>query len=130
MNWIDDNVALGGWLDSERHATLQEGSIDLVIDARMLFRRKSSNPFQFEPIADRILRAGDVLVATSNLQAKALVHCVWGKDRTPFVASVYVSKKLAIPLGQAYEFVKLKHPHTVVHQDWIELLQSRGYPAH
>ena len=130
MDWIDDNVALGTWLDSERHAGLQKGSIDLVIDARMLFRRKSWKPFDFEPRVDRILRAGDVLLATSNLQAKALVHCVWGKDRTPFVVSVYVSKKLAIPMGKAYELVKLKHPQTVVHQDWIELLQSSGYLAH
>ncbi len=129
MDWIDDNVALGTWLDSERHARLQEGSIDLVIDARMLFRKRSLKLFEFEPIVDKILRAGDILLATSNLKAKTLIHCVWAKDRTPFVASVYVSKKLGIPIAKAYELVKSKHPQTVVHQDWIELLQSGGSPT-
>ncbi len=50
MDWVDNFIAIGDWLDSEKIAELQEKSIDLVLDARTLFRRRGNNPFEFEPI--------------------------------------------------------------------------------
>ena len=126
MDWVDNYIAIGDWLDSENVAELQEKNIDLVLDARTLFCRKGNSPFEFEPIPEKILRAGDILVALSDLKAKILVHCVWGKDRTPFVAMIYVSKKYGKSYEKAYEDIKELRTQAVYHLDWVEQLQHYG----
>lgn len=40
MDWIDDNIAVGNWIDAEEVAERKEKGVDLVLDARALFRRK------------------------------------------------------------------------------------------
>ena len=126
MDWVDNYIAIGDWLDSENVAELQEKNIDLVLDARTLFCRKKNNPFEFEPIPEKILRVGDLLVALSDMKAKILIHCIWGIDRTPFVAMIYVSKKYDKSYEEAYEDIKALRPQATYHLDWIKQLQHYG----
>ncbi|MDD1756136.1 MAG: dual specificity protein phosphatase family protein [Methanomassiliicoccales archaeon] len=124
MNWIDDFVAVGGLDDAFSINDLKEGDIDLIIDARTLFDGISG--VNITPIVEKLLKAGNMLVALSMFNAKVLIHCLAGIDRTPFVAMIYVSKKYGMPYKDAYEFVKRKNPHTVFHWDWVEMLGPRG----
>lgn len=134
MDWIDENIAVGSWIDAEKVAERKEKGVDLVLDARALFRRKKGvNPFGMEPFPDKVLRAADMLVALSaykNLKGygvpKILIRCLWGVDRTPFVAAVYVNQKYNKPLADAYRFVASKHPQTKFHWDWIEMLNREA----
>jgi hypothetical protein len=132
MDWIDDNIAVGSWLDAEEVAERKEKGVDLVLDARALFHKKKGlNPFEFEPIPDKVLRAADMLVALSNYKnskghgiPKILIRCIWGVDRTPFVATVYIKQKYDKTWDDAYKYVAVKHPQTQFHWDWIETLNA------
>jgi protein-tyrosine phosphatase len=123
MNWIDDFVAVGGLEDAFSTHDIKEADIDLIVDARTLF----DDFFEMNkrPIVNKVLKAGDLLVALTKLDAKILVHCLAGIDRTPFVAMVYISKKYDMPYKEAYEFVKKKNPPTVFHWDWVKMLGER-----
>jgi protein-tyrosine phosphatase len=123
MNWIDDFVAVSGWEDALSIDDLKEADIDLIIDARTLFDGVSG--INMMPIVDKVMKVGDMLVALTKFNAKVLVHCFVGIDRTPFVAMVYVGKKYDMSYKDAYEFVKKKNPHTVFHWDWVEMLGTR-----
>jgi hypothetical protein len=130
MDFIDDFVALGSWLDAEAVAELKEERVDLVVDARTLFRRKETHrgigglfaPLEYEPIVDKVLRMGDLLLAISNHNARMLVHCVWGMDRTPFVSMVYYAKRYSLSYELAYQAIAAKHPQTKYHWDWVKML--------
>ncbi len=121
-NWIDSFVAVGGLEDAFSVHDLRKADIDLIIDARTLF--DETLEAGKKPILDKIIKAGDMLVAITEYKPKVLVHCLLGIDRTPFVAMVYVSKKYDTSYKDAYEFVKKKHPHTVFHWDWVEMLRA------
>ncbi len=123
MDWIDENVAVGGWVDAWRYRVMKREDVDLIVDARTLFHRV---PWygKREPYIDRVQRAAEILVSTSSLGAKVLVRCRWGKDRTPFVAMLYVSKRYDMTLMKAYELVKQKRPRTRMHLDWVRLVEE------
>jgi hypothetical protein len=120
MNWIDQYVAVGGWKSVFFIDNLKKEDIDLIIDARTLFDLPHGNPKK--PIVKKILKAGDMLEALTHFNAKVLIHCTEGIDRTPFVAMVYVSKKYDMSYKEAYELVKEKRPETIFHWDWVEML--------
>jgi protein-tyrosine phosphatase len=123
MNWIDEFVAVGGWKDVFFVDDLKEADIDLIIDARTLFYPIYGS--EKTPLVNKVMKAGDMLVALTELEAKVLVRCHEGIDRTPFVAMVYVSKKYNKSYKDAYAFVKKKRPQTVFHWEWVKLLDKR-----
>ncbi len=108
MDWIDSNVAVGSLLDAEEVVTLLKKDVDLIIDARLCF---THSPIM--PIAENVMIHANLLHVLSKQGARTLIHCVWGIDRTPFLAMVYYAYKNVIPYQNAYEIVKSKHPGTV-----------------
>ena len=121
MNWIDEFVAVGSILDVERVSELKEENIDLIIDARIAFTKGMITT----PITPKIMRLAGILVELSKLEVKTLIHCVFGIDRTPFLAMVYVSKKYSVSYEEAYSRVKEMRPETIFHWDWAELLKRK-----
>ena len=119
MDWIDTNIAVGSLLDAEEVVTLLRKDVDLIIDARMCFTHP---PIQ--PIVDNVITSANFLRVLSEQDARTLIHCVWGVDRTPFLAMVYYAHKNGLSYQNAYEYVKSKHPSTVFHWDWVKLLPS------
>lgn len=75
------------------------------------------------PVINKILKAAKLLVGLSNLDAKILIHCLVGIDRTPFLAMVYVSKKYKMDYDAAYKFIAEKNPNTRCHWDWVNFLK-------
>ncbi|MDD1770990.1 MAG: dual specificity protein phosphatase family protein, partial [Methanomassiliicoccales archaeon] len=61
----------------------------------------------------------------SKQNAKVMIRCRQGKDRTPLVAAAYVSRRYGMPLKEAYELVKKKRKRTKYHWDWLEMLEKR-----
>ncbi|MHC1681043.1 MAG: dual specificity protein phosphatase family protein [Methanomassiliicoccales archaeon] len=123
MNWIDKYVAVGSWKSVFLIDNLKNEDIDLIIDARTLFDVAHGRPKK--PLVNKVLKAGDMIEALTHFDAKVLIHCTEGIDRTPFLAMVYVSKKYDMPYREAYEFVKSKRPETIYHWDWMEMLGER-----
>jgi predicted protein tyrosine phosphatase len=123
MNWIDESIAVGDLIEANNIQLLIKEDIELIIDARTLFQSPPFNPLQQEPRVNKILKAAGLLISLSNLNAKVLIHCLIGIDRTPFLAMVYISKRRDMPYKDAYEFVKQKRPQTVFHWDWVEQLE-------
>lgn len=121
MDWIDDTVAVGSLLDAEEVVALIRKDIDLIIDARLCF----TSPPNCQPIVDKVRRSAHLLYVLSGDDAKVLVHCVWGVDRTPFLAMLYYAYKYGTTYDVAYAAIKEKHPNTVIHQDWVELISKR-----
>ena len=119
MDWIDTNIAVGSLLDAEEVVTLLRKDVDLIIDARMCFTHP---PIQ--PIVDNVITSVNLLQVLSEHGARTLIHCVWGIDRTPFLAMVYYAQNNGLTYQSAYEYVKSKHPGTVFHWDWVKLLPS------
>jgi protein-tyrosine phosphatase len=117
VDWIDSNVAVGSLLDAEEVVDLIRKDVDLIIDARLCFSH-----ITVQPIAKNMMTSAEFLRVLSEQGARTLIHCVWGVDRTPFLAMVYYAHKNELSYQSAYEYVKSKHPSTVFHWDWINLL--------
>ncbi len=111
MDWIDEYVAVGGWRD----IFLRNHGI-YVVDIRALFYG------MVEPLVDEVHMAVDRIVALSNQNRRILVRCLEGRDRAPFIAMVYVSRRYGLPYEKAYELVKQRRPRTVFHWDWVDML--------
>jgi predicted protein tyrosine phosphatase len=127
MNWIDETIEVGDLVDANNIQLLTKEDIEFIIDAMTLFKSVPLHPLQQEPRIDKILKAADLLIALSSLNAQVLIHCLMGVDRTPFLARVYISKKHGMPYKDAYSFVKKKRPQTVFHWDWVE--QPERFPV-
>lgn len=122
MDWIDDTVAVGDWIDgfsARRH--LCEG-IDLIVDSRTLFTRNII-PGSRTPLVDRLMHAQTQLVDLSLLKAKVLIYCNRGRDRSPFTAMLYVSKRYGLSYREAYALVKSKRRETAFHWDWVRSVE-------
>jgi predicted protein tyrosine phosphatase len=117
VDWIDSNIAVGSLLDAEEVVTLMKKDVDLIIDARLCFTH-----FPIAPIAENVITSSNLLRVLSEHGARTLIHCVWGIDRTPFLAMVYCACKNGWSYQRAYEYVKSKHPGTIYHWDWIDIL--------
>ncbi|OGD45646.1 hypothetical protein A3K70_00905 [Candidatus Bathyarchaeota archaeon RBG_16_48_13] len=125
MHWIDQWIGVGDLIDANYVAELREQDVDFIVDARTLFESAHVG-FHHEnrPVPSKILKAARLLVALSDLDAKILIHCLEGIDRTPFLAMVYVSRKYKMNYEAAYKFVAEKRPSTRYHWDWVKLLES------
>jgi hypothetical protein len=121
MEWIDDKVAVGGRLDAFLLGRLRTNAIDLIIDARVFFDKDYGDK---QPLLDKIKRAVDALILLTEREQKVLVRCNRGRDRSPFMAMIYISKKYGKSYREAYELVKEKRPRTVYHWDWVERLEK------
>ena len=125
MNWIDNCIGVGDIIDAYYVDALREQGVDFIVDARTLFETVHVGFLdENSPVPGKILKAAKLLVALSDLDAKILIHCLAGINRTPFLAMVYVSKKYKMDYEAAYKFVAEKRPNTRYHWDWVELLGS------
>lgn len=121
MKWVDDMVAVGNWADARDVDGLRREGVDFIVDARALFTQ-SLLQFDKVPLVKEVLRAANLLVAISSLKPKVMIRCYHGRDRSPFVAMIYVSKKYDMTYKDAYDFVRQSVPRTVYHWDWVKML--------
>jgi hypothetical protein len=127
MDWIDDTVAVGNLIDGvSEHRHRQEG-VDIIIDARVLFTQ-STLPFRRTPIMESLLMARNRLVDISPLKPKVLIFCNRGRDRSSFVAMLYVSKRYGMSYQEAYKMVRSKRKQTAFHWDWVEVMERAKPP--
>jgi protein-tyrosine phosphatase len=125
LNWIDNCIGVGDIIDAYDVDDLRKQGVDFIVDARTLFETVQVGFIdENRPVPGKILKAAKFLVTLSDLDAKILIHCLVGIDRTPFLAMVYVSKKYKMDYKAAYKFVAEKRPNTRYHWDWVELLES------
>ncbi len=122
MDWIDETIAIGNWIDAHCVRILRNEKIDLIIDSRALFTKPSN--FRNEPNSERVIRAAEILLELSKLKVKVLVFCRHGKDRSPFIVALYYSKKHEVSIDEAYKLIRSKRPRTVFHPEWVEMLGS------
>jgi ribosomal protein S24E len=120
MDWIDETIAIGSWFDAHCVRILRKEKIDLIIDSRALFTKPTN--FRNEPSSERVIRAAETMVELSKLKVKVLVFCRHGKDRSPFLAMIYYSKKYGMSIDEAYQLIRSKRPRTVYHPEWVEML--------
>ncbi len=126
MNWIDNYIGVGDLIDANNVDDLRKRGVDFIVDARTLFETVRVGFLEeHRPVPDKILKASRLLLALSDLDAKILIHCLVGVNRTPFLAMVYVSKKYKMNYEEAYRFVAEKRPNTRIHWDWVRMLESR-----
>ncbi len=67
-------------------------------------------------------RSADLVLTLAKQGTKVLVRCREGKDRSAFVAMVYVAKRYGLSYKEAYEKVRTKRLITVYHWDWVAML--------
>ncbi|MDD1743427.1 MAG: dual specificity protein phosphatase family protein [Methanomassiliicoccales archaeon] len=123
MDWIDETVAIGSWIDARCVRILKREKIDLIIDSRTLFSKKSGMGSN-EPDLDGVYRIVRLMMELAKLNAKVLVFCRHGKDRSPFLVTVYFSKKYGVPCEEAYRLIMSKRSRTVYHPEWVQMLGS------
>jgi hypothetical protein len=122
MNWIDETIAIGSWMDARCVRNLKREKIDLIIDSRTLFFRKPGT-LRNEPRIDMLEKAVEMLIELSSLKAKVLVFCRHGKDRSPFLVMAYFSKKHGVSCDEAYQRIKSKRRRTIYHPEWVKMLR-------
>ncbi len=123
MDWIDETVAIGSWIDARCVRILKREKIDLIIDSRTLFSN-SPGKLSNEPDLERVCRMAELMIEFANLKARVLVFCRHGKDRSPFLVAVYLSQKHGVPYDEAYRIIMDKRTRTVYHPEWVERLGS------
>lgn len=119
MNWVDECIAIGNIVDANNVVLLRKENIDLIINVRTEFAFDFSE-MSYTLIYDRVKKIAILLTALSNLNAKVLVHCLEGIDRTPFIVMLYIAQKDSMTLKDAYDIVKQKRPETRFHWKWVE----------
>jgi Dual specificity phosphatase, catalytic domain len=121
MDWIDETVAIGSWMDAYCVRKLRREKIDLIIDSRTLFFRKFGTS-RNEPRIDLVEKAAEMMIELSGIKVKVLVFCNHGKDRSPFLVMVYFCKKNGISCDEAYQLIKGKRKRTIYHPEWVKIL--------
>ncbi len=58
-----------------------------------------------------------------NSKGKILVHCKYGKSRSPAIVIAYIMQKFNVPFDKAYRFVKLKRPIIEPNPGFLEELK-------
>jgi hypothetical protein len=119
MDWIDDTVAVGDWFDGFSAQRRRHEGIDLIIDSRVLFT-KSVFSFKRTPLVEMMLRTRDQIVGVVPFHPKILIFCNRGRDRSTFVAMLYVKKRYSLGYQEAYEMVRSKRKQTTYHWDWVK----------
>jgi protein-tyrosine phosphatase len=122
LNWVDENVAIGNFLEANDVHLLREKNIDLIIDVRTAFNTNARFEFLLHRKilnSERAQKISILLTALFNLKSKVLVHCLEGVDRTPFVVMLYVAQKYGMTFKDAYYLVKQKRPQTRFHWRWV-----------
>jgi protein-tyrosine phosphatase len=121
MDWIDDTVAVGNWIDGVSAQRRRNEDVDLIIDSRVLFT-KSIIPDRRLPLVEKLLQTSNWLVEISSQRPRVLIYCNQGRDRSAFVAMLYVSKRYGISYQKAYGLVKSKRKQAVFHWEWAEAI--------
>jgi hypothetical protein len=122
LNWIDESVAIGSFIEANNVNLLRKENIDLVIDVRTAFNSNAFFEFLFRKQIlnnEKAKKISVLLNALFSLKAKVLVHCLQGVDRTPFIVMLYVAQKYNMSYKDAYYFVKQKRPQTRFHWHWV-----------
>jgi protein-tyrosine phosphatase len=119
LNWVDDCVAIGNLVDANNVDLLRKENIDLIIDVRTAFDLDFSE-MSYTLVCERAKKITILLTALSSLEAKVLVHCLEGIDRTPFMVMLYIAQKYNMTYKEAYDLVKQKRPNTRFHWKWVE----------
>lgn len=123
LNWIDESVAIGNLIEANNVSLLRRESIDMVIDVRTAFNANAHFEFlvgRHILNSKRAMRISILLSSLFSLEAKVLVHCLEGIDRTPFVVMLYVAEKYGMNHKDAYYFVKQRRPQTRFHWRWVK----------
>ena len=121
MDWIDDTVAVGNWIDGVSAQRRRHEDAHLIIDSRVLFT-KSIIPDRRLPLVDKLLKTSNWLAEISSQRSRVLIYCNRGRDRSAFVAMLYVSKRYGISYQEAYGLIKSKRKQTVFHWEWVEAI--------
>ncbi len=129
MDWIDDNVAVGNWRDAYSWRRLKKEGVDVIVDVRPFFDQRYGK-YDRKPNVPKVERSADLVLMLAKQGTKVLVRCREGKDRSAFVAMVYVAKRYGLSYKEAYEKVRTKRLITVYHWDWVAMLPVlEGHPA-
>jgi predicted protein tyrosine phosphatase len=123
MEWIDDTVAIGSWVDHRAHERQKREGIELSMNARCFFDQTFFSVGRLPDVA-KVNKAADVLVDLSKRGVKVMVHCHHGKDRSVFVAMMYLSKRHGIGYPEAFDIIRKGRPRAVYHQEWVDVLQA------
>lgn len=119
MDWIDDTVAVGDWFDGfSKQRRLREG-IGLIVDSRVLFTQ-SIFPTRREPLVEMILQSREQIIGVVPFRPKILIFCDRGRDRSPFVAMLYMKKRYNTTYQEAYEMVRSRRKEAAYHWDWVK----------
>jgi hypothetical protein len=125
MDWIDETVAIGDWYDGFSAQRRRREGIELIIDSRLLFT-KSVFPSRRSPLIDGLVKARDQILVLLPYKPKVLIFCTRGRDRSAFLATMYVSKRYGMIFREAYEMVRSKHEQAAFHQEWVTKLDGNG----
>lgn len=120
MDWIDDTVAVGNWFDGLSARRRRREGIELIIDTRVLFT-KSIRLSRRTPLIESLVKTMDQITELIPLKPKVLLYCSRGRDRSVFVATMYVMKRYGVGYQEAYEIVKSKRRQAAIHWEWFGL---------
>jgi predicted protein tyrosine phosphatase len=124
MEWIDETIAIGSWVDLRMHAYQRREGIELCLNARSIFDEQFFSIGR-RPNLERVMKAADLLQDLSSKGVKVMVHCHHGRDRSSFLVMVYLSKKLGIGYQEAFEMVRKGRPRSKWHPEWVEQLERK-----
>jgi hypothetical protein len=125
MDWIDETLAVGNWFDGFSAKRRRQQGIELIVDTRVLFT-KSIFPIRRVPIKEGLERTRDQIMELLPLKPKVLVFCNQGKDRSVFLAMMYIMKRYGVDYLVAYEMVRSKRRQAALHLEWVRALGLSG----
>jgi len=123
MEWVNETLAIGSWFDLWNSKEQEREGIDACINARTAFHQVFLR-FGRKPDPAKVTRAVELMTTLSDKGYRMMVHCYHGRDRSPFLAMAYLSRRLGIGYEEAFELVRKGRPRAIYHSDWVDLLRA------
>ncbi len=125
ISWIDDSLAIGTSEDADTPEQLSRSDIDIVIDIRNLFDYTDPDDWETAyPIPKKINRVVGLLHDLTEQGWKVMIKCFAGRDRSPFIAMLYIRKKQNLVAHDAYQYVMGKRPQTRPNYEWFDMMME------
>ena len=116
-------MAVGNRIDGISARRRGRENIDLMLDARLLFTQNLFSSKR-KPAVEKLSRAQDLLMELSALKIRVLIYCNRGRDRSTFLAMLYLSKRYGLSYSEAYDKVRSKRKVTAFHWDWVDMFEK------
>ncbi|KAJ4730132.1 Protein-tyrosine-phosphatase [Melia azedarach] len=125
---LPEFLYLGSYDNASRSELLKTQGISRVLNTVPSCQNLYKNSFTYHCLQDdKILQFDDAIQFLEQCEkdkARVLVHCMFGKNRSPAIVIAYLMKRKGWRLAQSFQWVKERRPSVNLSEDIYQQLQE------